>query len=85
MGGQLQTIEKIREFVQVNLETDEDVKLADEDNLFETRYVNSLFAMKVVSFVENDFKIVINENDLDINNFSSINKIDYFVRSKLNL
>ncbi len=57
-------------------------ELTDEENIFDLGFVNSLFAMQLVMFIEKEFGIVIDNNDLDLNNFSSINAIGEFVEKK---
>lgn len=57
-------------------------ELQDDEDIFELGFVNSLFAMQLVMFIEKDFGIQVGNDDLDIKNFSSINKIDAFVQLK---
>lgn len=54
----------------------------DKKDLFASGLVNSLFAMQLVMFVENNFKLKIENDDLDIKNFNSINAIADFVECK---
>jgi methoxymalonate biosynthesis acyl carrier protein len=75
--------EKIRSFIISNLMVfDDDVELSDADNIFQLGYVNSLFAMKLLTFVENEFGITIGNEDMDITNFSSVNNIVRLVELK---
>jgi acyl carrier protein len=53
----------------------------DED-IFATGFVNSLFAMQLVQFVESSFGITIESEDLEIDNFRSIAAIAALVRRK---
>ena len=77
-------IEKIREFVKKNLTVfDDDVTLSDDDSIFTLGYVDSPFAIQLVCFVEEEFKIKVGDDDLDIDNFSSINRIAEFVNSNI--
>lgn len=46
----------------------EDTQINDNDNYFEQRFVNSLFAMRLVDFVERRFQIEIANEDLDLAN-----------------
>jgi methoxymalonate biosynthesis acyl carrier protein len=55
----------------------------DDENIFLSGYVNSLFAMQLVLFVERNFNITVEDMDLDINNFSSINNLTSFIDHKL--
>lgn len=72
--------EKIREFLGRYFE-ERDVK--DNDNIFELGLVNSLFAMQLVNFVEQEFDITVENEDLDLDNFKDINSILSLVESKV--
>jgi acyl carrier protein len=64
---------KIREFITQNLMVfEKDVTFTDQDNIFEMGFVNSLFAMKLLNYLESEFKVEIEEYDMDIQNFSSV-------------
>lgn len=79
----MQPSERIREFVKMNLSVyDDDVVLDDNDNFFELGFVDSPFAIQLVCFIEEEFKIKIGDNDLDIDNFTSVNRIAEFVNKK---
>jgi acyl carrier protein len=75
--------EKIRKFIESNLVVFEDeAEFSDSDNIFEMGFVNSLFAMKLVNYIEEDFGIVVENDDLEISNFNSVNRITEFIESK---
>jgi methoxymalonate biosynthesis acyl carrier protein len=57
--------------------------LADDDSIFQTRAVNSLFAMQLVLFVEKEFGIQVENEDLELSNFESINAVTRLVARKL--
>lgn len=76
-------VEIIRQFLLVNLLAfDEDLKIEDDENIFESGFVDSSFAMQLVIFLEDEFKITITDEDLDLVNFSTINRIVQFVKRK---
>jgi acyl carrier protein len=80
----MEIAEKIRTFIEENLTVlEENVDLKDDDNIFELGFVDSLFAMQLVGFVEEEFQIQVTNQDLDITNFSSILGIVSFINSKL--
>jgi len=77
---------KIRDFINENLIVfDDDAEFTDSDNIFALGFVNSLFAMKLVSYVENNFNIKVANEDLRIDNFNSVNNIAAFINSKTQL
>jgi len=56
--------------------------LKEDDHLFETGIVNSLFAVQLMTFIEKTFAIEIGSDDLDIENFKSLNAMTAFVAQK---
>lgn len=64
--------ELIREFVLGYVKDD---SLEDGENMFELGYVNSLFAMQLVMFVEKKFQMTISRDQLRLANFQSIDAI----------
>lgn len=57
-------------------------EIDDDQDIFALGFVNSLFAMQLVMFVENEFGITVEDDDLDIDNFRTINAIANLVESK---
>jgi acyl carrier protein len=75
--------EKIRTFIEANLVVFEDeAEFTDADNIFEMGFVNSLFAMKLLNYVENEFSIEVDNEDMEISNFSSVDNIMNFIQGK---
>lgn len=56
--------------------------LNNTDDIFESGLVNSLFAIQLMTFIEKSFSIKVTMDDLDLNNFKSVNAISQFVKSK---
>ena len=56
--------------------------LGDDDNLFESGIVNSLFAIQLLTFIEKTFAIEVDSDDLDMKNFRSLNATAAFVSAK---
>ncbi len=59
--------------------------VSDEEDIFARGLVDSMFGMQLVAFVEDEFSIVVEKNDLDIRHFSSIAALAAFVEAKLGL
>jgi len=55
----------------------------DSDDVFEMRLVHSMFAMQLAMFIEKTFDFELDDNDLDINNFKSIDIISSFIKNKM--
>lgn len=49
--------------------------LKDDEDFFALGFVNSLFAMQLVLFVENEFHITIEDDDLNLDHFRTIDPI----------
>ena len=75
--------EKIRALVESNLNIfHSDVQFSDDDNIFRKGFVDSLFAVQLIAYLEQEFGIKVGNKDLDINNFHSVNKMVSFVERK---
>ncbi|MBT2542104.1 acyl carrier protein [Streptomyces sp. ISL-44] len=57
--------------------------LKDDQDIFELSFVSSMFAMQLVSFVEHEFGITVENEDLELEYFRSISALDAFVSRKL--
>lgn len=77
------TTDTIRQTILTFLEQFIDVDVADDEDLFASGLVNSLFAMQLVLFVEKEFSIKVENEDLDLANFRSVNAITGFIQHKL--
>lgn len=74
---------RIRDFILENLVIfDNDIEFSNDDNIFELGFVNSLFAMKLVNFIENEFNITIQSEEMDISNFNTVHNIVNYVKLK---
>lgn len=56
--------------------------LRDDEDIFASGVVNSLLAMQLVLFVENEFGVPVEDEDLDLENFKSVSAIADFVERK---
>lgn len=74
----METKTKIRNFVERFFRNE---NFGDDDNIFDNS-VNSLFAMQLVLFVEKEFDIEVDNDEIDLANFNSINAIANYIESK---
>lgn len=58
------------------------LEFTDEQDLFASGHVNSLFAVQIVMFVENTLGVPVVDGDLDIANFSSVARIHRYATGK---
>ena len=70
---------RIRSFLSEYLR---DTDFEDDRDLFSSGLLNSLFAMELVLFVEEDCGITVENDDLDLVNFCSIDAISRFIERK---
>jgi methoxymalonate biosynthesis acyl carrier protein len=69
----------IHEFVSTHVHG---VPVEDDEDLFTNGYVNSLFAVQLVMWLEQTFDLRLDSGDLDFSNFSTIDAIAAFVDAK---
>jgi methoxymalonate biosynthesis acyl carrier protein len=74
-----QNQQKIKEFLSRFFRNHD---LKPEEDIFALGFVNSLLAMQLVAFVEKEFGIKVEDEDLDLDNFRSINAISSLVARK---
>ena len=70
----------LRSFISRHIQNHQ---LQDDEDIFALGFVNSLFAMQLVLFIENTFNIVIEDQDLNIDNLRTMNAMDNLVRGKV--
>jgi methoxymalonate biosynthesis acyl carrier protein len=77
--GRLDRNQAIKDFIlaQTPIEA-----LGDDDDIFESGVVSSLFVMQLVSFVEREFSISIDGDDLSFDHFRNIRAIADLVARK---
>ena len=56
--------------------------LRDDEDIFALGFVNSLLAIQLVMFVEKEFGMAVESDDLELENFSSVEAIAGLVRRK---
>lgn len=71
---------KVRYFIESHINVQ---LLEDESDIFQLGYVNSLFAMQLVSFIEKEFNIKVENDELKINNFNCLSNLTNYITLKL--
>lgn len=69
----------IRKYILENISMPD---IRDDENIFESGIVNSLFAIEMMTYLEKTFAIKVTMDDLDMENFSSITATSNFVQRK---
>jgi acyl carrier protein len=74
-------IEAVRSFVRREFLFDADAQLADDDPLFPD-VIDSLGVMELVDFIEREYRITVEEDELLVDNFRSLSAIASLVDRK---
>ena len=72
----------IRAFISRFLRSHE---LQDDEDIFALGFVNSLLALQLVMFIEQEFGITVEDEDLDLDNFRSLNAMAGLIERKQGL
>lgn len=70
---------KIRQFLTRFFRNRE---IGDDEDIFALGFVNSLLAMQLVQFLEKEFGISVDDEDLDLDNFRTIQAMNDLVERK---
>jgi methoxymalonate biosynthesis acyl carrier protein len=70
---------KIKEFLSRFFKNHD---LQPNEDIFALGFVNSLLAMQLVAFVEKEFGVTVGDEDLDLDNFRTIDAIANLVARK---
>lgn len=69
----------VRNYILKNISV---LSLEDDVDIFDAGIVNSLFAIELMTFLEKSFNIKVTMDDLDMENFKSVNAVSQFIRRK---
>jgi methoxymalonate biosynthesis acyl carrier protein len=56
--------------------------LDPDEDIFAAGYVNSLFALQLIAFIEKTFAISVEDDDLELTNFATVSAIERFIERK---
>jgi len=82
MNASVNYLETIKQFIVDNFLFGDGKSLVKETPLFEKGIIDSTGVLELVAFIEDNFKITISDDELVQDNFSSLNAIDRFLKSK---
>lgn len=57
-------------------------QLGDDEDIFSLGFVNSLLALQLVNFLEKEFGITVEDEDLELDNFRTLRCMDELVERK---
>ena len=79
----MQIENQLKQFILKNLYFAEDDTLDDNSSFLETGVVDSTGVMELVAFVQTEFGVTVEPEDIVVENFDSIRKVAHFIRQKL--
>ena len=75
--------EKIENYIRETFDIGDDPEFSNDIHLFDSGFVDSLGAVDIVMFVENEFIIKITQKDITLYPMNTVNEIAAVVKSKL--
>ena len=72
----------ISSYISRELVSKPDFQLKNDTSLFESGVLDSRSLLKLVMFVEKEFRVVVSPEELFPDNFQTVNRICEFLRSK---
>ena len=75
--------DQIREFVLETARRKGIKEVTDEESVTKNGIIDSLAIFRLVSFLEDTFRLKIADEEISNENFASVNEIDKFVAAKL--
>ena len=77
------TVSRIRQFVFQKFPLAKRRKVADDDNLLESGIIDSLGVLELVTFMQQEFSVTVEDEDLTPENFQTIECMASFVARSL--
>lgn len=75
--------DQIREFIQVQLAEPKGIaSFTDDESLMETGVIDSLGIFRLVSFLEEDLKVRVSDEEINADTLKSVNSIEELVLRK---
>lgn len=62
----------------------DNVEFSHDDDIFELGLVNSMFALELVNFLESEFSVTVENEDIDLANFNKVSAMEQFISRKKN-
>ncbi|WP_434714980.1 acyl carrier protein (plasmid) [Bacillus cereus] len=72
----------LEQIIQMYIQEHVGIEFNNDTEIFEEGLVNSLFAIQLMTFLEKEFAIKVTMDDLDMDNYKSVNSIGNFIRNK---
>lgn len=73
----------VKEYIIEEFVPDDDIDVEDDTNLLEEEIVDSLGIFTLVSFIESTFNVSVDAEEVNLDNFETLDSITRLVESKL--
>lgn len=81
----MSNIDKVREFIVDNFLFGDGATLNSDTSFLQERIVDSTGILEIITFLEDEFSIKIEDDELLPENLDSLNNIDAFLKRKLGI
>jgi len=72
----------IKTFIRTELIYDDEKDFDEDTNLIERGIIDSMSLVRLISFIEENYEIQVQDEDIVPENFSSLNKISSFIAER---
>ncbi len=79
----MNNVDKVRTFIVDNFLFGDDSSLKEDSSFLQEHIVDSTGILEIIAFLEEEFSIIINDDELLPENLDSLNNIDAFLKRKL--
>lgn len=76
--------ELVKNFIVDNFLFGDEEKLKDDTDFFRSGIIDSTGIIELVGFIESSFPVKVEDEELVVNNFSSLNSVSAYLDRKLN-
>ncbi|MBS4034536.1 MAG: acyl carrier protein [Ignavibacterium sp.] len=76
--------ELVKNFIVDNFLFGDEEKLKDDTDFFSSGIIDSTGIIELVGFIETSFPVKVEDEELVVNNFSSLNSVSAYLDRKLN-
>ena len=76
--------ELVKNFIVDNFLFGDEEKLKDDTDFFRSGIIDSTGIIELVGFIESSFPVKVEDEELVVNNFSSLNNVSAYLDRKLN-
>jgi len=81
---QSEIIKQVTEFIEQNFVYDQEMNLNKDESLLDSGLVDSTGILEVVSFLEQNYNVSVEDDEMVPDNLDSITKISNFINRKIN-